>query len=67
MHAKVNDRDDYQLSGVKDDPAAILYQCFSSSYLLPPATARREMAPKPGRAAAANSSIMAPEPVEEWA
>ena len=28
---------------------------------------RREMAPKPGLAAAANSSIMAPEPIGEWA
>jgi hypothetical protein len=28
---------------------------------------RREMAPKPGLAAAANSSTMAPEPIGEWA
>jgi len=28
---------------------------------------RREMAPKPGLAAAANSSIMAPGPIGEWA
>jgi hypothetical protein len=28
---------------------------------------RRELAPKPGLAAAANSSIMAPEPIGEWA
>jgi hypothetical protein len=28
---------------------------------------RREVAPKPGLAAAANSSTMAPEPIGEWA
>src|ERR1700731_5306282 len=28
---------------------------------------RREMAPKPGLALAANSSTMAPEPIREWA
>ena len=31
------------------------------------ASGRREMAPKPGLAAAANSSIMASEPIGEWA
>jgi hypothetical protein len=31
------------------------------------ASRRREMAPKPGLAAAANSSTMAPEPIGEWA
>jgi hypothetical protein len=31
------------------------------------AIGRREMAPKPGLAAAANSSTMAPEPIGEWA
>jgi len=31
------------------------------------ASGRREMAPKAGLAAAANSSIMAPEPIGEWA
>jgi hypothetical protein len=31
------------------------------------AIGRREMAPKPGLAAAANSSTMAPEPIREWA
>jgi hypothetical protein len=30
------------------------------------ATGCREMAPKPGLAAAANSSTMAPEPIGEW-
>jgi hypothetical protein len=31
------------------------------------ATRRREMAPKPGLASAANSSTMAPGPIGEWA